>query len=153
MRNEFQFTTSGRISILYSSTLTFWFEESRPVALIGVAQVLVLNNNYISITNFSEGAKAQVLDIELNNNHTAATTIEGKKVEQEEKKDRKDFMTALNNTQLTRNKFMPCDPVVVNLQGVFTRNIPLCSSSNDLQILKRTEWAHVLWPRLNPQVS
>lgn len=62
-------------------------------------------------------------------------------------------MTALNNTQLSKNKFVPRDSVIVNLQGVFTKNIPFSSSSNDLQILKRTEWAQALWPRLNPQVS
>lgn len=78
MGNKFQFTTSGDIDIPYSSTLAFWFEQSRPVAFVCVAQVLVLNNDYVSITDFSEGAEAQVLDIQLRKNHTADTTIEGK---------------------------------------------------------------------------
>lgn len=104
MGNKIYFTTSGHISMFYVSTLAFWFEESRPVALTGVAQVLVLNNDHVSIADFFKGAKAQVLDIKLSHNHTAATTTERKKVEQEEKKERKDFMTALNNTEILKKK-------------------------------------------------
>lgn len=58
------------------------------MALIGVAQVLVPNNDHVSIADFFEGAKAQGLDIKLNDNHAAAPTITGKKVEQEEKSGR-----------------------------------------------------------------
>lgn len=59
------------------------------MAFFGVAQVLVLNDNHVSIADFLEGAKAQVVDIELSHNHTAATTSKKNKVEQEEKKEKK----------------------------------------------------------------
>lgn len=91
------------------------------MAFSGVAQVLVLCDDYVSITDFFQGMKAQGGDTELSHNHTATTTT---KKRREEKK-----RPALNNTH----------PVVVNLWGVFIKNIPLSSSSNDLQILKRTE--------------
>lgn len=118
--NQIQFTTCGSISIFfYGSTLAFWFEEPFPVAIVGVAQVPVLNDDHVSIADFFEGPKAQVVDIKMSHNHAAATTTkEKKKVEQKEKKKkRKDFMTALNNTQLLKNKFISWDPAVVNLWG------------------------------------
>lgn len=109
------------------------------MGFVGVAQVLVLNDDHISIADFFEGAKAQVANTKLSHNYAAAPTTKKKKVQQEEKKKKKDFMAALNNTQLLTKKFISCDPAVVNPQGVFTRNIPFSSSSNDLQILERTE--------------
>lgn len=99
------------------------------MAFVGVAQVLVLDDDHVSIADFFQGAKAQGGDTELSHNHTAATTT----------KKKKDFTTALNNTQLLKRTFISWDPALVNLRGVFTRNVPLSSSSNDLQILKRTE--------------
>lgn len=48
---------------------------------VSVAQVLVLNNNHVSITDFFEGAKAQRGDTKLSHNHTAAATTKRKKVE------------------------------------------------------------------------
>lgn len=38
-----------------------------------------------------------------------------------------------------RTTLVLCDPAVMNLQGVFMRDIPLRPPSNDLKILKRTE--------------
>lgn len=38
-------------------------------------------------------------------------------------------------------------------QDVFMGNVPLCSTPNDLQVLKRTKWAYILWPCLNQQIS
>lgn len=142
--NQIQLTTRGRISIfIYGGTLAVRFEEPRPVVFVGVAQVLVLNDDHVAVADFFEGAEAQGGDTELNHNHAAATATKKKKGRtggREEGKKGKGFMTALNNTQLLKKKFTSCEPVAVNLQGgVFTRNIPLRPSSNDLQIFKRTE--------------
>lgn len=110
------------------------------MAFVSVAQVRVLHDDHISIADFSQGAEAQVADAELSHHQTAATTIKERKVQQEKmKKKRHALITVLSNPQLSNNKSISCDSAVVNPQGVFTRNIPFSSSSNDLQILERTE--------------
>lgn len=49
------------------------------MAFVGVAQVLVLDDDHVSIADFFQGAKAQGGDTELSHNHTAATTTKKKK--------------------------------------------------------------------------
>lgn len=60
------------------------------MAFFGVAQILALNDDHISIADFFEGAKAQVVDPELSYNHAAATTTKEKKsgTGREEEKER-----------------------------------------------------------------
>ncbi len=65
------------------------------MAFVGVAQVLVFNDDYVSIADFFEGAKAQVADTELSHSHAAAPTTKKKKVEQEEKGGKKGFYDSL----------------------------------------------------------
>lgn len=48
---------------------------------VSVAQVLVLHDDHVSITDFFEGAKAQRGDTKLSHSHTAAATTKRKKVE------------------------------------------------------------------------
>ena len=57
------------------------------MAFIGVAQVLVLNDDHVSITDFFEGAKAQVVDTELGHNHAAATATRGNRNRKRRKKE------------------------------------------------------------------
>lgn len=69
------------------------------MAFVGVAEVLVLHDEHISIANLFEGAKAQVADTELSHHHAAATATKGiDATGREEEKKGKDFITALNNT-------------------------------------------------------
>lgn len=80
-----KFTAGGCISVfIYGRCLSAGLEESVPVALVGVAEVLVLNDDHVSVTDFFERAEAQVVDPELSHNHTAAPATKGKE-EQEEK--------------------------------------------------------------------
>lgn len=49
------------------------------MGFIGVAQVLVLNDDHISIADFFQGSKAQGGDTELSHNHAAAAAVKEKK--------------------------------------------------------------------------
>lgn len=60
------------------------------MAFVGVAQVVVLNDDHVSIADFFEGTKAQVVDSELSYHQTTATTTKDKIVEQEEEKKKKE---------------------------------------------------------------
>lgn len=55
------------------------------MAFSGVAQVLVLCDDYVSITDFFQGTKAQGSDTELSHNHTATSTTKKKKKRREKK--------------------------------------------------------------------
>lgn len=59
------------------------------MAFVGVAQVLVLNDDHVSIADFFQGAKAQGGDTELSHNHTAATTTKKKKIEKRRRRKKK----------------------------------------------------------------
>lgn len=63
------------------------------MAVFDVAQVLVFHDDHISIADFFEGAKAQVVDTELSYGQTVATTTKKEMVE--EKKKSKDFLNSL----------------------------------------------------------
>lgn len=49
------------------------------MALVGVTQVLVLDDDHVSIADLFERAKPQVADAKLSYSHAADTTIKGKK--------------------------------------------------------------------------
>lgn len=71
-----QLTTGGSISIVFNgSALAIWFEEPHPVGFVGVAQVLVLNDDHISIADFFQGSKAQGGDGEMSHNHATAAAV------------------------------------------------------------------------------
>lgn len=89
-----ELTTSGSISVFfYCCNLAFGFEELLPEAFVCVAKVLVLDDHNFSITDFFKRSKAQVVDIELDHDHTAATPTQ-QRVERKEK--RKYFVRVLN---------------------------------------------------------
>lgn len=59
------------------------------MGFIGVAQVPVLNDDHISITDFFQGSKAQGGDGELSHNHAAAAAgRENHRTEEEKKRNR-----------------------------------------------------------------
>lgn len=45
------------------------------MVFLGIAEVIILNNDHISIADLFEGAKAKVVDTELSHNHTAASAF------------------------------------------------------------------------------
>lgn len=61
------------------------------MGFIGVAQVLVLNDDHISIADFFQGPKAQGGDGELSHNHAAAAAVKKKTYWTEEEKRRNRF--------------------------------------------------------------
>ena len=89
------------------------------MAFFGVTQFWVPCDDNVSITDFFQGTEAKGVDIDLSHDHAATTTT---KKERKKKSFLRMFLCA---------RF-------VKRRGVFTGIIPLCSSSNDLQIL---EWA------------
>lgn len=68
-----QFTTCGSVGVLLQGdALAVGLEEPLPVAFVGVAQVLVLHDDHISVADLFEGAKAQGGDAELSHDQAAA---------------------------------------------------------------------------------
>lgn len=76
------------------------------MVLVGVAQVLVLGDDYIPVADFLQRAKAQGGDAQLSHSQTAAAATKNRR----KKKDYK------NGFLLSCCKGNTCDPAVVNLR-------------------------------------
>lgn len=52
------------------------------MASVGVAEIVVLDDDHVTIADFFEGTKAQVADVKLSNGNAAATPFPPKKGKQ-----------------------------------------------------------------------
>lgn len=123
-------TTRGGVGVVVNiGTLAAGLEKSLPVASVGVAQVDVLGDGHVSVADFFQRAKAQGGDADVCHNHALDAT-----------KMRKNWR-GKSGFQLgcCRGSSLHVSPRLLIQGSVFMRHVLLRSSSNDLQIFKRTE--------------
>lgn len=123
-------TTRGAVGVVVNAgPLATGLEQSLPVAFVGVAQVWVLGDGHITVADFFQRAKAQGGDADGGHNHALdATKMEEKSV----------GIIRVSNC-CCRGNSSHVSPRLLIQGSVFTRHVLLSSSSNDLQIFKRTE--------------
>lgn len=76
MTGENSFTTGDSISISWHfDTLSFRFEEAIPVFKAGVAEMLIVTDDHITITDLSQRPQAQMCDFSLGDSKAECTSV------------------------------------------------------------------------------